>query len=580
VEQHLAFQTPITIASAVREVHEKHYLLPAIQREFVWSTTQIEELFDSLLRGYPIGSFLFWRVDRTHRREYQFYEFIRDYHQRDGSHNERADVDIADELTAVLDGQQRLTALYIGLRGSHASRIKGKWWNNPGAFPRKRLYLDLLKEADDWDGGYTFRFLTDNEAKATDPSSHWFPVGEILDFDGLKDVNRYLISNQILDNEFASDTLIELYETIHSKLLVNYFLELDQDLDKVLNIFIRVNKGGTPLSYSDLLLSVATAQWKKLDARQEINELVDELNQLSSVGFNFDKDFVLKACLVVAGIPDIRFTVTNFNQANMSMIESRWSEIRDALTMAVSLVGSFGFNGQTLTSNNSVIPIAYYLLLRGLPSSYIQGAAHIEDRRTVRRWLLATLLKGVYGDQADTLLSAIRNIIDESHDAFPMAELETRLVRMNKSVRFEPEEIDGLLHGRYGQRQTFATLALLYPSLDYRQQFHQDHIVPRSLFTRQIMRKRGLSDDLQEFARDRYNDLPNLQMLEGMPNLEKSNKDFEAWLRHAYPTVEDQAAYRERHYIPPAPATLEDFRDFYEARAELLRTRLTAALPT
>ena len=575
----MAFQTPITIAEAVREVHEKHYLLPAIQREFVWSTTQIEELFDSLLRGYPIGSFLFWKVDKEHRRQYQFYEFIRDYHQRDHPHNTRANVDVADELTAVLDGQQRLTALYIGLRGSHASRIKGRWWNNPGAFPRKHLYLDLLKEAADWDGGFTFRFLTDAEATTAAPGTHWFRVGKVMDFEGLKDVNRYLIAASILDNEFASDTLIGLYETVQSKLLVNYFLELDQNLDKVLNIFIRVNKGGTQLSYSDLLLSVATAQWKKLDARQEINELVDELNELSSVGFSFDKDFVLKACLVLTGISDIRFTVTNFNQSNMALIESRWDDVRQSLMMAVNLVASFGFNGQTLTSNNSVIPIAYYLLKRGLPSGYVQSAHFIDDRRVVRQWLLATLLKGVYGDQADTLLAAIRSVVDESYDSFPMAALSSRLVRMNKSVRFEPEEVDALLHGRYGQRQTFATLSLLYPSLDYRHQFHQDHIVPKSAFNRTNLKKLGIPESEQEFAVEHFNDLPNLQMLEGLPNIEKSNRDFEAWLAGAYPTPEDRAAYRERHYIPDAAPTVDTFRGFFEARAELIRSRLTGVLP-
>jgi hypothetical protein len=549
------------------------------QREFVWSTTQIQELFDSLLRGYPIGSCLFWKVDRQRRLAYQFYEFIRDYHQRDHPHNSRADVDVADDLTAVLDGQQRLTALYIGLRGSHASRIKGKWWNNPGAFPRKRLFLDLLKEATDWDGGYTFRFLTDAEATMSDPTTHWFPVGKVMDFDGLKDVNRYLIANGILDNEFASDTLIELYETIHTKLLVNYFLELDQDLDKVLNIFIRVNKGGTQLSYSDLLLSVATAQWKKLDARQEINELVDELNQLSSVGFSFDKDFVLKACLVLAGIPDIRFTVTNFNQANMALIEGKWGEISKSLMMAGGLVASFGFNGQTLTSNNSVIPIAYYLLRLGLPAGYPQSEHHVDDRRTVRRWLLATLLKGVYGDQADTLLAAVRSVLDEASDGFPFDALANRLVRMNKSVRFEPEEIDALLYSRYGQRQTFATLALLYPSLDYRQQFHQDHLVPKSAFNRARLRKAEVPEEAQVFALDRFNNLPNLQMLEGIPNIEKSARSFDDWLQAAYPTLEDRVAYRERHFIPNVPATVDTFREFFDARSELIRARLASILP-
>ena len=58
----MGFETPITISKAIGEIQSNKYLLPAIQREFVWSAEQIESLFDSLLRGYPIGSFLFWKV--------------------------------------------------------------------------------------------------------------------------------------------------------------------------------------------------------------------------------------------------------------------------------------------------------------------------------------------------------------------------------------------------------------------------------------------------------------------------------------------------------------------------------------
>ena len=79
----MAFQTPITIHRAVEHVRRKEYVLPAIQRELVWNTDQITRLFDSLMRDYPINSFLFWKVDRDSFREYKFYAFLDDYHERD-----------------------------------------------------------------------------------------------------------------------------------------------------------------------------------------------------------------------------------------------------------------------------------------------------------------------------------------------------------------------------------------------------------------------------------------------------------------------------------------------------------------
>ena len=72
----MAFQTAITIKEAIDHIHNNRYLLPAIQREFVWWPHQMERLFDSLMRGYPIGSFLFWRVDPETAKNYSFYQFI------------------------------------------------------------------------------------------------------------------------------------------------------------------------------------------------------------------------------------------------------------------------------------------------------------------------------------------------------------------------------------------------------------------------------------------------------------------------------------------------------------------------
>src|SRR2546428_12120578 len=103
----MAFERPITVKEAVDNVHSKRYLLPAIQREVVWSCGQIELLFDSLMSNYPIGSFLFWYVERKNTSQYQFYEFMGDYSEFNNYHNAKANVTGQDDVTAVLDGQQR-----------------------------------------------------------------------------------------------------------------------------------------------------------------------------------------------------------------------------------------------------------------------------------------------------------------------------------------------------------------------------------------------------------------------------------------------------------------------------------------
>jgi uncharacterized protein with ParB-like and HNH nuclease domain len=67
----MAFVKPISIKEAIDSVHKKKYILPVIQREFVWGTYQIERLFDSLMRDDPISSFLSWEVEKENIKNYQ-----------------------------------------------------------------------------------------------------------------------------------------------------------------------------------------------------------------------------------------------------------------------------------------------------------------------------------------------------------------------------------------------------------------------------------------------------------------------------------------------------------------------------
>jgi len=155
----MGFETPITIQKAIGEIQTNRYVLPAIQREFVWSAGQIENLFDSLIRGYPIGSFLFWKVLPEKIGDFQFYRFMDRYHERDFTHNDSYSPPKVREVIAVLDGQQRLTALNIGLNGWYAYKLPRYWWNNDDAFPKRDLYINLKRPTSESVNGYEFRFL-------------------------------------------------------------------------------------------------------------------------------------------------------------------------------------------------------------------------------------------------------------------------------------------------------------------------------------------------------------------------------------------------------------------------------------
>lgn len=584
----MAFQTPITIKEAVQLIDERKYLLPAIQREVVWNVDQITRLFDSLMRGYPIGSFLFWHVKRQETTKFQFYEFVRDYHEKDCRHNPKANINGMEDITAILDGQQRLTALYIGLKGSYAYREPRKRWDNPQAYPKRQLYLNLLdphQNPDETDLIYNFAFLTPQEARLRDEKTFWFEVGRILNLKESSDVSRFLRNSDLRlcaseQAEFAEKTLFRLWEMVHKENVINYYLEKDESLDKVLNIFIRVNSGGTVLSYSDLLLSIATAQWQEGDAREEITALVDELNDIGE-GFRFDKDLVLKSSLVLAGFKDIAFKVDNFNRANMKIIEGQWDDIERALRHAVQLVASFGYNRERLTANYAIIPIAYYLRKKGLPKNFEVAKAKNfpDDREAIRRWLICALVKRVFGGAPDTVLRPMREILDEGSDAFPLSRIIERFRGTpHKSLVFTEDEIENLLCYKYGQGYTFSILALLYPSLDFRNRFHIDHIHPRSQFTKPKMRQRGIPEEEIDFYLENVDRLPNLQLLEGVPNQEKSDSAFAEWFHANHTTPEAQRTYRERHYIPETDLSFTNFKQFFEQRKALMKDKLRQIL--
>lgn len=591
----MSFQTPITIAQALHAIRTRKFLLPSIQRGVVWSHEQIERLFDSLMQDYPIGSFLFWRVEKEHVNNYRFYEFIREYHERDTVDNPPASVSGQEEIIGVLDGQQRLTALYIGLEGSYAYKIPWKRWDNPAAFPKRRLYLNLLGRAERDGLLYDFRFLTDEEAKEQEQDKHWFLVGKILEMKELDDVNQYLDSHNLsrpseTQSSFQkpSSILTRLLSVVHMKQVINYYLETSQDLDKVLNIFIRVNSGGTQLSYSDLLLSIASASWERRNAREEINNLVKEINDIGDK-FNFDKDFIMKACLVLCDFTNIAFNAKNFNKENMIIIEDKWDEIAGAIRTAVHVVSSVGFNRDTLVANNAVIPIAYYAYKRGITDQkachrYIKSVNSASDLRNIQKWLSICLLKRTFSGQVDSTLTAMREVIRnhievEKASEFPFDSIVAKFKGTPRTLVFSDDEIENLLNYSYGQAYTFSVLALLYPTLDYKNKFHVDHIHPKSGFEKKKLDSMGLDPGLIQYYQGSRDKLPNLQLLEGSYNLQKGSSSLVDWLDKVASDPVERDAYLRRHYIPRNVALdFKNFPQFFEERKKLMADELRRIL--
>lgn len=578
-------EAPITVAEAVLAIKQHTYLLPAIQREFVWSADQTVALFDSLMRGYPVGSFLFWQVDEAHSQAYKFFAFMQSFHALDNKRLKPFDIPSPRQLTVVLDGQQRLTALTIGILGHRADRVKGKWARNPNAFPKRRLYLSLAAkygETDELDREYDFRFLTDEEISKAPSAEQWFLLRNIMEFRDGAGVDtgtlmQYAAEHKL--NKWGAGALAKLCDVLLKSPVIHYFREDEQSLNRVLNVFVRLNSGGTSLSYSDLLLSIASAQWNS-DAREAIYGLVDELNGQGE-RFEFDKDFVLKSALVLSDLSDIRFSVDNFGKKNTDAIESGWEQnVRRPLLLAAEFAEALGYSGKTLTSANALIPVAYYLRKLGCPAGFCSAPKYAQHRTTVRKWLVASLIKSVLSSKTDTVLAAVRGAIRKSKlEFFPLVAVEKALVGHGVSLRFSDEDLDALLDLEYGKRGTFSVLAALYPALNLQFQFHLDHVFPKSAFQPKQLRSTGFDAETISRMQDLLNRVCNLQLLDGLSNQAKLDSSFKDWIAPMQKKRAEWAQYLQQHSIPKLSSYgLEKFEEFCQRRRALLATRLKEAL--
>ena len=163
-----------TIKKVVDQISNNVLLLPAIQRELVWKPEQIENLFDSVLSGYPFGSLLFWDYKNfLEDNRYRFYEFLKTYdeYHPNSSHNKVHVITGKNEIISVLDGQQRLTALFLGLKGWMNLHKPRKNRNNAESYEKKYLFINLLYNKESEDGAeditpeFQLKFKTKDEAE-------------------------------------------------------------------------------------------------------------------------------------------------------------------------------------------------------------------------------------------------------------------------------------------------------------------------------------------------------------------------------------------------------------------------------
>ena len=550
-------------------------------REYVWKEEQIENLFDSLMQGYPISSMLFWKVSGEAKNSWKFYKFLDSYVEKYKIHNDVVDTASSNDFFAVLDGQQRLTSLNIGLYGTYASHAYKKSWEySSTSFPTKKLYLKLKKN-DDLEENvkkYVFEFKRDwdKDIESDVQNEKWFRVGKIVD---LHVNSEYSLDDFIDENSFQKEekSILRLLEkVIFTNLSINYYEEGDSNPDKAVNIFTRINAGGTPLTFPAILFSLMVSNWTK-DARTEITNLIDGVGQK---GFSISTDYVVKAFLFLFH-KSVKSQINSFNKDFCKKIEDNWENIRDSIYSMFDLLRSYGFDSSTLTSVNATMPILYYLFHKGVFKDFKDKIEYKEDRLIIQKWLNKILLRRAYGKSSDSALTKTRtaftsdfekenNYIENKEALFPADEITKKL----SLGTIDDESIEQILATQKDNNYCFPILALLYPNLDYKNNnFHKDHLHPETKYNL-------LSDALkQKYPFAVYNSILNLQMLDANENESKNKKDLADWIDDPNTvSPENRKKFLEEHLIPDVDLRLENFEEFIEKRRELLVAKLKALL--
>lgn len=532
------------------------FWLPNIQRPFVWDEEQICRLFDSILREYPISTLLVWKTKSGLRRR-KFIDNWKDSLRLSDFYVPEDDK----KKSMVLDGQQRLQSLFIGLRGS---------------FEGRELHLDILsgKVASPDDIKYRFRFLESAKSAfpwirfkdlifTTKKKREWVETikasaGRELTGDELNKVDDHL---DLIDRTFKMDEALT-YQELDSIDNPSLYTE-----DDVVEVFIRANSGGTKLGKSDLLFSLLSASWEFAD--ESMDDLLESLNRH---GFAFDRDFVLKTCLVVLG-QGARYEVEKFRKPGVrERIEENWDRIAKAVQDVLDFV-----RGKTFSQCDKAIPS--YLVL--IPLIYFRyhhrdawrAASNLDD------YVLRCLITGAFGGQPDNLIDALVKKIAESGEfkvdaAFDIVRSQGRTLELTE---------DRFWQMGYGSK----TIHLLF-NLWYRQFNHTpaydnnmpqiDHIFPQSGLKKVKVVNPETGRKVMRYTSGIRDQLANCMLLSREENGAggKSDTPPKDWFS------DKDEAYLKKHLIPSDPDLWETerFEDFIEERKKLLADRFKWLLTT
>lgn len=551
-----------SVSEVIEDINRK-YFLPDIQRNFVWRPDQVYALFDSIMRDYPISTFLFWRLEGKYLQEEKIKK-LRFVETSQETNTEDTSIDPVGEYLLVLDGQQRLTTFYLVLKGNYV--IHTSLYD---------LYFNILSGEEEGEDDLLYEFKFFNKKKGTsfleenDDHSRklWYRVKDIYAiqqfFSEIKNISQKIKDEYTVElTDKHQNGIAQLYNKLKNEKLIYYYPETVQDYDRVLDIFVRTNSGGTELTYSDLLFSTIKSKWN--DAREKFDDLLSRINKDR---YKFTNDFILKTTLLLYAVTtnELLYKVKNFRPNTIETLKKDWEKISSAITLVFDLLDRFYLTSErTIPSHNALIPIIYWTFKNDIKGLGEEKNCISEDQiAVIRVWLINTLLSGVFGGQSDTVLYKCKEAIDQNPGKqFPAEAIKDKI--RNETKKFGQVTSEDLDRISYNSRDSYLVLSISYGgALNFAPRMkgntpEQDHI-----FSRDELKKAGIPEE-------KTNSIYNIRYIGSTENKTKSNTPFQEWMQ----SIGSNEAELQKHLIPSGEWNVVNFDDFLQARKQLMEKRL------
>lgn len=519
------------ISTILDHIDNGHMALPEFQRGYVWNRDQVRGLFDSLYRRHPVGGLLVWATESKTAA-----------HRGDG-------LLAAGVVKLLLDGQQRMTSLYGVVRGQPPKFFDG----NAQAFTGLRFHL----ESEAW------AFYQPIKMK-DDPL--WIDVNELMSrgHEGHEQLVEKLAEHEHIGTKAVkySGRISRLLGILEIDLHIEEVTGADKTLEVVVDIFNRVNSGGTKLSKGDLALAKICSDWP--EARDTMKA---KLKEWSATGYNFSLDWLLRSVnTVLTGEAKFQF----LHDKGAEEIQGGLKRANKHVDRCLNMIGGrLGLDHDQVLFGRFAIPV----MVRYLDQR--SGMMDEQERDKLLFWFVQAGMWGRFSGSTESFIDQDLAALEGPDGGLDKLLEQLRL--WHGSLRVEPGHFTGWSLGarfypvlylltRMGEARDWGSgLPLKAGMLGKMSSLEVHHIFPKAQ-----LYKHG-------FRRAEVNALANFCFLTKDTNLVISDRlpeDYFPEIEKAHPGA------LASQWIPADPALwrIDRFRDFLEARKALLATEVNSRM--